>query len=222
MPVSSLSTVAQACATDQAAVARALASSPLLRAIPLDPARIYLQRATRGEALEDHVASVPCAVAVAQGTVDVLSVAVDGREVRLSSLTVGEAFGVCNLFAAHDLPTLLRSRDDTLLVRIPKEFLTAAIETDPAVNHRYLELCNEKIQFLIGRIEELTMQTTRSKLLDYLVLHADAHGVVHLPESREELAAYLGVSRAALFREIAALKREGAIGAAGHDLRVLS
>lgn len=222
MPGSPLATVAHACAADQAAVAHALAASPLLRTIPLDPTRIYLQRATRGEALEDRVASVPCAVAVARGTVDVLSVAVDGREVRLSSLTVGEAFGVCNLFAAHDLPTLLRSRDDTLLVRIPKEFLTTAIADDPAVNRRYLELCNEKIQFLIGRIEELTMQTTRSKLLDYLVLHADAQGVVHLPESREELAAYLGVSRAALFREIAALKREGAIDATGHDLRVLS
>ena len=212
----------QACPTDQAAVARALAASPLLRDIPLDPARVYLQRAARGETLEDRVASTPCAVAVAQGAVDVFSVAVDGREVRLSSLVTGEVFGICNLFAAHDLPTLLRSRDDTLLVRIPKELLTAVIETDPAVNRHYLELCNHKIQFLIGRIEELTMQTTRSKLLDYLTLHADAQGIVHLPGSREELAAYLGVSRAALFREIAALKQAGALASAGRDLRVLA
>lgn len=220
-PGQSYQPLAQASVADQSAVAHALAISPLLRNVALDPARIMLQHASREEVLEDSIASVSHAAVVARGAVDVFSVAIDGREVHLSSLKTGEAFGICNLFVAHDLPTRLRSRSDALLARIPKDLLIAAIEESPAARRHYLELCNEKIQFLIGRIEELTMQTTRGKLLDYLTLHADAQGVVHLPGPREELAAYLGVSRAALFREIAALKRAGILGTSGRDLCVL-
>ena len=205
---------------DRAAADRALSSSPLLHGIRLNPAHLYLHRVARGDTLEDRMGSTPCATLVARGSVDVYSVAVDGHEVRLSSLAPGGVFGICNLFAAHDLPTVLRSRNDALLVRIPKPLLARAVEEDPAVNRRYLELCNEKIQFLIGRIEELTMQTTRDKLLDYLVLHADDSGLVHLSESREELAAYLGVSRAALYRELTILKTSGKLVSVGRDLRI--
>lgn len=211
----------QASTAEQLTAAHALAISPLLHDIALDPARIFVQQASHEEVLEDNVASTSHAVVVARGTVDVFSVAVDGHAVHLSSLGVGEAFGICNLFVDHDLPTRLRSRGSALLLRIPKDVLIAAIEESPTARRRYMELCNEKIQFLIGRIEELTMQTTRAKILDYLTLHADPQGVVHLPGSREELAAYLGVSRAALFREIAALKRAGILGSAGRDLCVL-
>lgn len=208
----------QCAAADRACVAAAMDGSPFLHGIAFDPQAITVRHIVKGQQATDHEGRTPCVVLVARGTVDAYSTAIDGREVRLSTLGPGDAFGVCNLFAAHDLPTQLRSRDEGLLALLPKELVAQAILANPETARHYMLLCNEKIQFLIGRIEELTMQTARSKLLDYLMLHADKNGIVHLQGSREELAGHLGISRASLFREISALKREGALRPEGRDL----
>ena len=212
--------LAQCDAAERASVVCALDASAFLSGVALDPRAVRVRRTANGQELVDHEEPAPCVVLVARGSVDAYSTAVDGREVRLSTLGPGDAFGACNLFADHDLPTRLRSRGEGLLALIPKELVARAVLADPEVARRYMRLCNEKIQFLIGRIEELTMQTARGKLLDYLVLHADESGTVRLAGPREELAGHLGISRASLFREISALKREGVLISEGHDLRV--
>lgn len=219
-PASPSEPLAQCGGAERASVASALDASAFLRGIAFDPQVVRVRRTAKGQDLADHEEPESCVVLVARGSVDAYSTAVDGREVRLSTLGPGDAFGVCNLFAASDLPTRLRSRGEGLLALIPKELVAQAVLADPETARRYMRLCNEKIQFLIGRIEELTMQTARGKLLDYLVLHADENGVVHLGCSREELAGHLGVSRASLFREISALKRKGVLSSEGRDLHI--
>ena len=54
----------------------------------------------------------------------------------------------------------------------------------------------------------------------YLREHADGRGLVTTPGTREDLARYLGISRSALFREIARLKKEGALYSVGRNLYV--
>ena len=62
---------------------------------------------------------------------------------------------------------------------------------------RYAALCNRKLQFLLRRIELLTMQSCRGRLIAHLLEQQDEKGVVRLAGSREDLARRLGVSRAA-------------------------
>ncbi len=64
------------------------------------------------------------------------------------------------------------------------------------------------------------MQTSRMKLLSYLHDRATCDGLVMFEGTREEMARYLGISRATLFREIAHLKREGSVLSRGNDLYV--
>ena len=202
-------------------MAAALAESPLLRGcnIPVEcmTARTYRS----GQIISDKAQGQPVVGLVAAGQVDVYSVAMDGRDVQLNVLQPGECFGICNLLAPAELETVLRCRTETTLLFIPKEALVKAMEQDSALAMRYAAHCNEKIQFLIHRIELLTIQSCRGKLIEYLLSQKEADDVVRPHGSREDLARRLGVSRAALFRELSFLQGRGLLSCEGSAIIVL-
>lgn len=81
----------------------------------------------------------------------------------------GECFGICNLLVAEPLQTVLRCAEETTVRFWEKEALVAAMRGDAALAMAYAALCNAKIQFLLSRIEMLTMQSCRGKVLAFLL-----------------------------------------------------
>lgn len=198
-----------------------LAKSPLLSGIDLPPDRSTIQKFPVGQILSDRPGGISSVGLILSGRVDVYSVALDGKDVQLSSLAAGECFGVCNLLDDMELETILRCGERTEVLYIPKAALLSRMEQDADFAMRYAVLCNRKIQFLLRRIELLTMQSCRGRLIAYLLEHQDDNGAVTILGSREDLARQLGVSRAALFRELGALQSMGALRAEGTSFIVL-
>ena len=197
-----------------------LAISPLLAALPLNPADVSERRFHAGQIISDRPGGVPAVGLILSGRVDAYSVALDGKDVQLSSLAAGECFGVCNLLAQAELETVLRCAEDLDVLYIPKPVLLRLMRQDVDFALRYAALCNKKLQFLIRRIELLTMQSCRGRVIAYLLERQVDH-TVHLTGSREDLARQLGVSRAALFRELSALQGRNAIRAEGSTIHLL-
>ena len=197
-----------------------LAISPLLAALPLNPADVSERRFHAGQIISDRPGGVPAVGLILSGRVDAYSVALDGKDVQLSSLAAGECFGVCNLLAEAELETVLRCAEDSDVLYIPKPVLLRLMRQDVDFALRYAALCNKKLQFLIRRIELLTMQSCRGRVIAYL-LEKQVDHTVHLTGSREDLARQLGVSRAALFRELSALQGRNAIRAEGSIIHLL-
>lgn len=196
--------------------------SPMFADCGLDADSFHTRDFRRGQLVSDRQDGRACVGLIATGAIDVYSVAMDGSEIRLSQLAAGDAFGICNLFAASDLETVLKCREDATVLFAPKDALLAALSARPEALMRYARLCNEKIQFLIRRIELLTMQSCRGKLLEYLIARQDPAGVVALSTSKEQLAKELGVGRASLFRELSQLQAEGLIRSSGAHIHVLN
>lgn len=184
-------------------------STPLLRGSCLDLSLIFCRSCQSGQIVSDRIGGRSFIGLVVSGIVDVYSVALDGKDVQLNSLKAGDFFGICNLLVPEELETVLRCRTDPELLLIPKKELIEAMEQDASLALRYAAHCNQKIQFLIRRIELLTMQSCRGKLIEYLLSGQDEQGRISPGCSREELARHLGVSRAALFRELSALTNQG-------------
>ena len=206
---------------EQAVLREMLACSPLLAGISLPPERAAARDFSPGQILSDRPGGVPSVGLVLSGGVAVYSVALDGKDVQLSALGRGECFGVCNLLADAELETVLRCTAPTRVLYIPKDALLDCMSRDPALALRYAALCNRKLQFLLRRIELLTMQSCRGRVIAYLLERQDQAGTVALTGSREDLARQLGVSRAALFRELSALQGAGAIRAEGDRIRLV-
>ena len=196
-------------------------TSPLLQGCGIDPGLMLVHRYRGGQIVSDRPAGITSVGLVVEGIVDVYSVALDGRDVQLNALEAGDCFGICNLLALAEMETVLRCRTDTTLIFIPKQTLVSVMEKDPAFALRYAALCNRKIQFLIRRIEMLTIQSCRGKVIGYLLSQQDKAGRVIPDCSREDLARRLDVSRAALFRELAFLQSQGLLTLADREIVIV-
>ncbi|WP_352398335.1 Crp/Fnr family transcriptional regulator [[Clostridium] aminophilum] len=160
---------------------------------------------------------------ILSGSMDVYSVLPDDTEVRLSKLQAGDLFGICNLFSSYDRETILKCRSDCDVAFVPKEEFRHLLMSNEELMTRYLRLCNDKIAFLLRRTENLAMQSCRGKVIRYLLLNATGSSgeTVVLKDSKEIWAKSLGISRAALYRELADLREKGMIRIKGRQITLL-
>lgn len=172
---------------------------------------MILKNCRKGQFISDKVHGLEMLGFVLEGYIDVYSVAFDGHEVLLTGLASGDCFGLVNLLVKNEFPTVLKCRKKTKILLLPKQVVVKLLETDAAFALRYAGFCGKKLQFLLKRIELLTMQSGRNKVIQYLLMRKDHRGLVQLECTKEQLAAILGISRASLFRELAALQEQGLI-----------
>lgn len=138
---------------------------------------------------------------IVQGKVQVYSVGIDGSTMNLSTLRVGECFGISNIFAGDDLSTILIAETETTIAYITNRCFAALLEQTPGMMVRYATICNQKLQFLTDKIEFLTIHSCRARICAYLLKNMQK-GVVTLSAAKEVLSQMLGVSRSSLFREL--------------------
>ena len=108
---------------EQVELERRLAQSPLLAGVSLPAEQARVQSFPAGHILSDRPGGVPSIGLILSGRVEVYSVALDGKDVQLSTLPAGECFGVCNLLAGAELETVLRCGEETEVLYIPKPVL---------------------------------------------------------------------------------------------------
>ncbi|WP_409968912.1 Crp/Fnr family transcriptional regulator [Bengtsoniella intestinalis] len=160
-------------------------------------------------------------VCIIKGQVDIFTTALDGNHVCLSTAKVGDFFGISNLFAHQELQTQLKAKTNAQLAYISKELFVDLMHKYPDLGVRYATICNEKIQFLLDRIAQLTIQSARQKVGLFLLQRSELpQPTTLLP--REKLASYLGMSRASVFRELAFFKQENIISLTGNQLTILN
>lgn len=198
-----------------------LEASPLLRRCGIDCAAVSVRHYRGGQIINDRPGGLTSVGLVADGAVDVYSVAADGRDVQLNTLRRGDCFGIANLLAPAEMETVLHCSADTTIIYIPKRILISLMERDAAFSLRYAAYCNQKIQFLLRRIEMLTIQSCRGKVIGYLLSRQDSIGSIRTDCSREDWARRLGISRAALFRELAYLQSQGLLVLQNGDVLIV-
>ncbi len=180
---------------------------------------MFSQTFRSGQILSDIPRGIPSIGLITAGRVEVYSVALDGKDILLNELSVGECFGICNLLARFELETVLRCAIETEVLYIPKSVLQEVMSCNGAL-HCVLQLSVARRSISLKRIELLTMQSCRGRVIAFLLAGQNENREVIFRGSREDLARHLGISRAALFRELAALQSAGAVEACGNRFYV--
>lgn len=206
---------------EQTELSHKLALSAFLADVTLPGTKVSTQIFRSGQIVSDIPRGIPSIGLITRGRIEVYSVALDGKDILLNELSAGECFGICNLLTQCELETVLRCSVETEILYIPKAVLQEAMAANGTLALRFAAVCSEKIQFLLKRIELLTMQSCRGRVIAFLLAHSKEGGEVIFRGSREDLARHLGVSRAALFRELAALQTMGAIESHGNLFYVI-
>lgn len=161
--------------------------------------------------LDDVYFKEPVVVIILSGEVEVA----DENGTILSLLTKNSMYGISNLFEEEKLKTRLTCNTDSTLMLIKKEEVRDLILTNCDVARLYCVEMNEKVNFLLDRISLLTTTEAKVRFAKYLKLKSKPSFT-----NRESLAAFLGLSRASLFRTIALLERDGAIKIVGKDFEI--
>ena len=144
----------------------ALSKSPLLCACAERPLSPVICSYTGGETVTDLLDGRPCVGLILSGRVSVSSDTPDGRDVRMNTLGEGDCFGISNLFDPEPLKTILRCEGPAEIAYIAKETLITLLEEDREFSMSYIRLTQQKLQFLLRRIELLTTQNHQVRLID--------------------------------------------------------
>ena len=97
-----------------------------------------------------------------------------------------------------------------------KEEVLKLLDSHIELYHAYCRILNEKLDFLLSRVNLLSVKSNRKRLAAYL-LQSDGVSI----SSRQELADYLALGKSALFRELGWLRDAGAIRWEGACIEVI-
>lgn len=155
---------------------------------------------------------------ILSGAVNVVRYSVDGDEKILTRLGVGEAFGTSFVFGGEDrsFGSILATEDTTVLLLRGDKVLRPCARRCPAhvqLLCSLLEIIAHRNTLLARKLDCLTQRTTADKILSYLEMQAESAGsdTFRIPFTRQQLADYLNVDRAALCIQISQLVQSGAI-----------
>ncbi len=206
---------------DAANLCQILDRFPLLEGIHLDASQLITSHYHAGQMVSDHPRGISSIGFILSGFVEVYSVALDGTDVLLNQLQAADCFGICNLFNEEDLQTVLRAASELDILFIPKPILKQALAADGQLALRFASFYQKRVQFLLKRIELLTMQSCRARVAAYFLNSFEGERGFVFSGSREDLARHLGISRAALYRELALLVQAKLVKVDGKRFLVL-
>ncbi len=176
------------------------------------------KRYKKGEQVARFINNSQCIGVIATGALEVYSIACDGSEININTIGSGEVFGVCSLFLQNQIEAFLKCSKNATVVYVPKETFLGLMSRSPLLLERYGTLCSVKIQTLMKRIEILSIQSCRQKFIQYLFTCDMPNNTIRLPCSKEQFSKMMGISRAALFRELAYFQSRGIIAVEGSKI----
>ena len=139
----------------------------------------------------------------------------DGNVITYFDYNAGDIIGLEHIASNNKTftSTIIATVETTVLLLDSYRFINPCQNYCPRhtkiINRAYTLLSKQNI-FLINRVKELSMPSTKKKVMCYLnnVKHTKKNNEFDIPYNREELAKYLGVERTALSKELSDLQKQ--------------
>jgi CRP-like cAMP-binding protein len=136
---------------------------------------------------------------------------IDNRPITLHTARAGELFAEAALFADRYHCDAVAASAARVHVH-SKRALLAAFRSDTALGERFMATLAHQIHALRSRLEGRNIRSARERVLNHLVLTADADShTVTLDGTLMDLAGEIGLSHEVLYRTLAALEADGLI-----------
>lgn len=153
---------------------------------------------------------------ILNGEVELGSINVNGKVLRITTISEGDDFGEVELFLNKDCYTgYAKAKTNVRLFEISKDFFGGRCEKNCShhskVVFNMLELFAKRTDAYTHQLEILTSGSLKQRIATFLLENADENNLVSLFMNREELALYLNTTRPSLSRTLLSLQEEGLI-----------
>lgn len=155
---------------------------------------------------------------VLSGAVQVFMDDIGGNRMIMATVTAGETFGESMCFLkTEEQPISVTAVADCRILWMKTDaldrFCSGCTPGRHAIVHRFLSMIAQRALVMNDRIQILSKGSLRTKLIAFFSqnAHKYASDSFALPMDRSDMAAYLGVDRSALSRELSKMQQEGLI-----------
>lgn len=151
---------------------------------------------------------------IVEGKVEIKKISASGKSYLIAILNEGDIFGEALIFSDNNkYPATIFAACDCTILYLSKEKVINLCKSDTKFIENFASQLSNRILMLNKKIKELSLDTLRIKLLDFLYKEYEKTSSIKikLGTSKKLLAERFGVQRPSLSREIINLKKEGII-----------
>lgn len=161
----------------------------------INSSKLVRKKFKRGEYINNPRGYI---VIIEEGEISVGKNLYSGKKIILNKLEAGEIYGISNILrrCEENINIQIESSKDSCLIFIVEDQLLDWLQRDKLLLKNYIKYINRKICFLNSRIDCFANDNLKERIGDYL---SSGEGT-EKNLNKSELADYLGISRASLYR----------------------
>lgn len=159
---------------------------------------------------------------LADGEIDLIKAAADGREQLIRKVLPGENFAEAAVFSGICYPATAIARCDSNVVIIEKSRLIAFIKRSPEVSLKMMGSMSTLLRHLNTTIERLSLRSVESRLAEFLIKkHMEVGKLkIDIGMKKCELAFQLGTISETLSRTFKKMSKKGIISVSGNTINI--
>ncbi len=151
-----------------------------------------------------------------QGSVAVCKDTPEGRRYIVTNIEEKDIFGEAFVFLKKaDYNSYVLANTDSAVLAIPKEYFFTTCDKScnahSAIIQNMLGILAQKVYLLNNKVQLLTSGSLKQRIVKYLLENCNNKKYVKLTMNREQLSAYLNVTRPSLSRELIKMQEDGLI-----------
>ncbi len=161
---------------------------------------------------------------ILSGDVEIHKPFSSGKIVTISHFKSGNIFAESLVFSdVKEYPATVVSSSQSCIMNIPRFELIQMLSRHPKVLENFAGVLSRRIHMLNDRITSLSLDSTRKKIVNILLLELGRQKSQYLllPYSRKKMAELLNIPRPSLSRELMKMREEGLIDFYKNRIKIL-
>lgn len=161
---------------------------------------------------------------VQKGWIKLFQLNPSGDEAVVALFKAGESFAEAVVFGRRPYPVNAMAVEDTTLLSISYQAMAEFIKADYEATLRLFSVIAMRQQYLVRRIEQMTLQSAPQRLGHFLLELLDTAGgdTLRLPYDKGLIAGRLNMKGETFSRALNTLRREAGVECKGRDVRILN
>lgn len=194
------------------------ASGPLRRMLESQSTEVRLRQ---GETLFEQGDAGDALYAIIEGALEFSILSASGRKLSLDMMRPGAVFGEIALFDPGERTATAIAAEPSRLRRVRSRDVMAQIRQHPDLAADLLRLAGQRMRWMNAQLNEQVFLPMPVRLARKLIYLAPESGDGRVALSQAELAEFVGATREAVSKTLAAWKRSGLVGISRGGVEIL-
>ena len=161
---------------------------------------------------------------IEEGSIQVERIYSSGKSIVLAKLSAGDVFGEALVISSTALyPATVIAKSNCKIIFINKKEIMKLCSSNEKILENFVTLLSDKVIMLNKKVKSTSLKSVKHKVVDYILEKSNVanSNVIMINESKEDIAAYLGIPRPSLSRELIKLRDENIIDFDRNSITIL-